>query len=130
MEGKGKCFNAVKRALIPQCCQGRHRKIVCEAMLLGLLTSKEAEAAVQDAASLLPLPAIEEVKLTINDCERSKCDYSASLAGAFAAEVAAVAARAVTEVVHLTSSKTRFSGKSREDVAATKIQALLRGHQV
>ncbi|KAJ6793611.1 protein IQ-DOMAIN 1-like [Iris pallida] len=53
--------------------------------------------------------------------------YSVALASAVAAEAAAVAAQAAAEVVRLTKSA-RFSDRSKEEVAAIKIQTAFRGY--
>ncbi|RWW53329.1 hypothetical protein BHE74_00040184, partial [Ensete ventricosum] len=45
-----------------------------------------------------------------------------------AAEAAVVAAQAAAEVIRLTTLTTRLSGKSRQEIAATKIQAAFRGY--
>lgn len=76
-----------------------------------------------------PAPAVEDVKLTEAENEQSKHAYSVALATAVAAEAAVAAAQAAAEVVRLTAA-TRFSGKSREEVAAIKIQTAFRGFMV
>ncbi|XP_010253551.1 PREDICTED: protein IQ-DOMAIN 1-like [Nelumbo nucifera] len=74
-----------------------------------------------------PPPPPEEVKLTEAENEQSKHAYSVALATAVAAEAAVAAAQAAAEVVRLTAV-TRFSGKSKEEVAAIKIQTAFRGY--
>lgn len=76
-----------------------------------------------------PAPPIEDVKLTEAENEQSKHAYSVALATAVAAEAAVAAAHAAAEVVRLTTV-TRFSGKSKEEVAAIKIQTAFRGYLV
>lgn len=61
--------------------------------------------------------------------DQSKHAYSVALASAVAAEAAAVAAQAAVEVVRLTKSA-RFSGRSKEEAAAIKIQTAFRGYMV
>nr|CAD1817563.1 unnamed protein product [Ananas comosus var. bracteatus] len=77
-----------------------------------------------------PIPAeeIKEVRLTSAENEQNKHVYSVALASAVAAEAAAVAAQAAAEVVRLTAT-TRVSAKSREEVAAIKIQTAFRGYK-
>lgn len=74
-----------------------------------------------------PPPPIEDVKLAEN--EQSKHAYSVALATAVAAEAAVAAAQAAAEVVRLTTV-THLSGKSKEEVAAIKIQTAFRGYLV
>lgn len=61
--------------------------------------------------------------------EEDKHAYSVALASAVAAEAAAVAAQAAAEVVRLTAT-TRVPGKSRDEIAAVKIQTAFRGYKV
>lgn len=61
--------------------------------------------------------------------EQSKHAYSVAFATAKAAEAAVAAAQAAAEVVRLTSAA-RYSGKSKEEIAAIRIQTAFRGHLV
>lgn len=72
------------------------------------------------------LPPPEEVKPIEVETTDS---YSVALATAAAAEAAVAAAQAAAEVVRLTSVN-RFPGKSKEEVAAIKIQTVFRGYTV
>ena len=76
--------------------------------------------------SILP---IEEVKLADAENEQSKHAYSVAIATAVAAEAAVAAAQAAAEVVRLTTIP-RYSGKSKEEIAAIKIQTAFRGYLV
>ena len=76
-----------------------------------------------------PAPPIEDVKLAEAENEQSKHAYSVALATAVAAEAAVAAAHAAAEVVRLTTVA-HFSGKSKEEVAAIKIQTAFRGYLV
>lgn len=76
--------------------------------------------------SVLP---IEEVKLADAENEQSKHAYSVAIATAVAAEAAVAAAQAAVEVVRLTTIP-RYSGKSKEEIAAIKIQTAFRGYMV
>lgn len=69
------------------------------------------------------------MKLIEAENEQSKHAYSVALATAAAAEAAVAAAHAAAEVVRLTSVA-RYSGKSREEIAAIRIQTAFRGHLV
>lgn len=61
--------------------------------------------------------------------DQSKHAYSVAVATAAAAEAAAAAAQAAAEVVRLTTP-TEIPGKSREEIAAIKIQTAFRGYLV
>ncbi|KAL0376180.1 UNVERIFIED_CONTAM: protein IQ-DOMAIN 1 [Sesamum calycinum] len=74
-----------------------------------------------------PLPPVEEVKLTEVEDEQTKHAYSVAVATAAAAEAAVAAAQAAAEVVRLTTV-TQFVGKSKEEVAAIRIQTAFRGY--
>lgn len=82
-----------------------------------------------------PLPQHEEVNLNNVENEQSEHAYSVVDATAVAAEAAGAAgaadaaAHAAAEVVQLTTV-TRFAGKSKEEVAAIKIQTAFRGYLV
>ncbi|KAJ8478068.1 hypothetical protein OPV22_021795 [Ensete ventricosum] len=124
MVREGQWFTTVKRALIPQCCQRDLGRSVGKSKLSDSLLSNELEA---NAAQLLPVP-VEDVELTVKEDEHSNHTYSVALASVVAAEAAVVAAQAAAEVIRLTTLTTRLSGKSRQEIAATKIQAAFRGY--
>ncbi|KAL3520613.1 hypothetical protein ACH5RR_018762 [Cinchona calisaya] len=90
-----------------------------------------AEAAVATAKVALETPTVpstlEEMKLTEAENEQNKHAYSVALATAVAAEAAVAAAKAAAEIVRLTAAA-RYSGKSEEEIAAVKIQAVFRGY--
>ncbi|KAK4437725.1 protein IQ-DOMAIN 1 [Sesamum alatum] len=74
-----------------------------------------------------PLPPLEDVKLAEVENEQTKQVYSVAVATAVAAEAAVAAAQAAAEVVRLTTAN-QFVGKSREEVAAIRIQTAFRGY--
>ena len=74
-------------------------------------------------------PPLEEVQLIEAEEEQTKHAYSVAVATAAAAEAAVAAAQAAAEIVRLTSV-TPFTGKSKEEVAAIKIQTEFRGYRV
>lgn len=76
-----------------------------------------------------PSTALEDVKISEADDEQTKHAYSVAIATAKAAEAAVAAAQAAAEVVRLTAVP-RYSGKSREEIAAIKIQTTFRGYLV
>ncbi|CAL0333411.1 unnamed protein product [Lupinus luteus] len=90
---------------------------------------KDSEPAFEIApvAVAPPLPAIEDVKLAEAENEQSKHAYSLALATAVAAGAAVAAAQAAAEVVRLTSMP-HYHGKTKEEIAAIKIQTAFRGY--
>ncbi|KAI4385725.1 hypothetical protein MLD38_003720 [Melastoma candidum] len=68
-------------------------------------------------------------KLVQVEEEQSNHAYSVVLATAVAAEAAVAAAQAAAEVIRLTSVA-GYSGKSKEEIAAIKIQTVFRGYMV
>lgn len=71
----------------------------------------------------------EEAKFTEVEDEQNKHAYSVAVATAVAAEAAVAAAQAAAEVVRLTAVP-RTPGRSKEEVAAIKIQTAFRGYLV
>ncbi|KAF3786399.1 IQ-DOMAIN 1 protein [Nymphaea thermarum] len=75
-------------------------------------------------------PRVPTEEMKFSEAENSHA-YSVAVATAIAAEAAVAAAQAAAEVVRLTTASVpRFSGKRREDMAATKIQTAFRGYLV
>ncbi|XP_031129302.1 protein IQ-DOMAIN 1-like [Ipomoea triloba] len=74
-----------------------------------------------------PVPPVEEVKPTEVEKEQTKHAYSVAVATVAAAEAAVAAAHAAAEVVRLTAPN-RFAGKSKEEIAAIRIQTAFRGY--
>ena len=75
------------------------------------------------------MPPIEDVTLAEAEDEQNKHAYSVAIATAVAAEAAVAAAQAAAEVVRLTTVG-HYHGKSKEDIAAIKIQTAFRGYLV
>ncbi|XP_076882032.1 protein IQ-DOMAIN 2-like [Bidens hawaiensis] len=73
------------------------------------------------------IPAPEEVKPVEVEDEQAKHALSVAAAAAAAAQAAAAAAQAAAEFVRL-AELTRYSGKSKEEIAAIKIQTTFRGY--
>ncbi|KAH6803979.1 IQ-domain 3 [Perilla frutescens var. frutescens] len=69
---------------------------------------------------------VEDAKLMEAENEQSRHAYSVALATAAAAEAAVAAAHAAAEVVRLTAAAR--SGKTKEEIAAIKIQTAFRGY--
>lgn len=68
-----------------------------------------------------------DVKLAAAHIEQSKHAHSLAVASQAAADAAVASAQAAIEVVRLTTPA-RFAGKSREEIAAIKIQTAFRGY--
>ncbi|KAJ0771486.1 putative IQ motif, EF-hand binding protein [Helianthus annuus] len=73
------------------------------------------------------IPPLEEVKPIEVEDEQAKHAYSVAAAAAAASQAAAAAAQAAAESVRL-AELTRYSGKSKEEVAAIRIQTTFRGY--
>ncbi|KAM3289982.1 protein IQ-DOMAIN 3 isoform X1 [Capsicum chacoense] len=95
------------------------------------LDSSNAETAlVVSAAPPFPLPSpppVEKMKLMEAENEQNKHACSVAIATAVAAEAAVAAAQAAAEVVRLTAAACN-SGKSKEEIAAIRIQKAFRGY--
>lgn len=72
---------------------------------------------------------IDDVKLTEAESEQNKHAISLAFAATVAAGAAVAAAQAAAEVVRLTSMPL-YPGKTKEDMAAIKIQTAFRGYLV
>ncbi|XP_010920914.2 protein IQ-DOMAIN 2 [Elaeis guineensis] len=133
MGRKSKWFGAVKRVFSPESKEKKSEKSKKKSVHE---TSKNSDpspseplenAAPVSAPPPPPLPQHEEVKVVEAENEQNNHACSVVLATAAAAEAAAAAAQAAAEVVRLTTVA-RFPGKSREEVAAIKIQTAFRGY--
>ncbi|KAL6977255.1 Protein IQ-DOMAIN 3 [Sarracenia purpurea var. burkii] len=132
MGKKGSWIAAVKKALSPESKEKKDKKAhKSKSRWFGKQRSLDSSGSPPpETAVSVPLnPPIEEVKLTRAENEQNKHAYSVALATAAAAEAAVAAAQAAAEVVRLTAA-VRYSGKSKEEVAATKIQTAFRGYLV
>ncbi|KNA03563.1 hypothetical protein SOVF_207950 [Spinacia oleracea] len=89
-------------------------------------TTLPPQATVQ-AQVVVPTPEPAKVS-SVTDKEQTKHAYSVALATAKAAEAAVAAAQAAAEVARLTATAPPFAGKSKEEVAAIKIQTAFRGY--
>ncbi|KAL3649786.1 hypothetical protein CASFOL_006189 [Castilleja foliolosa] len=116
MGKKGKWFHAVKKVFSCESNKNRQKN----KRSIDLASSSTKNAVVNHSP-------IEEVKLIEAEIEQNRHAYSVALATAAAAEAAAVAANAAAEVVRLTAG-TGYLGKSKEDIAAIKIQTAFRGY--
>ncbi|XP_068636510.1 protein IQ-DOMAIN 3-like [Aristolochia californica] len=121
-------FSAVKKALSPESKEKKEpsTKKSKKKWAFGKSKNSNSCSSSLETVSVPPVPT-EEVKLTEAENEQNKHAYSVALATAAAAEAAVAAAQAAAEVVRLTTV-TRYSGKSKEEVAAIKIQTAFRGY--
>ncbi|KAJ4971223.1 hypothetical protein NE237_004322 [Protea cynaroides] len=132
MGKKGNWFVAVKKAFSPESKEKKDKK--SKKKWFGKQKHHDPTVSSVETATVPPAPATppspprpQEVKLTEEENEQNKHAYSVALASAVAAEAAVAAAQAAAEVVRLTTA-VRFSGKSKEEVAAIKIQTAFRGY--
>lgn len=126
MGRKGNWFSSVKKAFGPESKEKKGQKSnKSDKKWFGKDKSPVSSSSPSEIVTvphpLLPPP--EEVKPIEVETTDS---YSVALATAAAAEAAVAAAQAAAEVVRLTSVN-RFPGKSKEEVAAIKIQTVFRG---
>uniref|UniRef100_A0A7N0ZV29 Uncharacterized protein n=1 Tax=Kalanchoe fedtschenkoi TaxID=63787 RepID=A0A7N0ZV29_KALFE len=129
MGKKGSWFSKVKKALTPHSKENTEQKLQ-KPKKKWFVKQKEIpppSAAAENAASVSGPPYPENVNFSGAENEQSKHAYSVALATAAAAEAAVAAAQAAAEVVRLTSVS-RYIGKTREEVAAIRIQTAFRGH--
>ncbi|CAK9152222.1 unnamed protein product [Ilex paraguariensis] len=130
MGKKGNWFSAVKKALSPDSKEKKDKKTRKSKRWFGKHKSLDLDSSTADTALAVPTslsPPVEEVKLTEAENEQSNHAYSVAFATAVAAEAAVAAAQAAAEVVRLTTAA-RYSGKSKEEIAAIKIQTAFRGY--
>ncbi|KAK4424111.1 protein IQ-DOMAIN 1 [Sesamum alatum] len=135
MGRKGSWFSSVKKALSPDSKEKKAEKAnKSKQKWFGKEKPSVSYSPTPDPVELPdpdPLPPVEEVKSTEVEAEvedeQTKHAYSVAVATAAAAEAAVAAAQAAAEVVRLTTV-TRFEGKSKEEVAAIRIQTAFRGY--
>ncbi|KAK6121485.1 hypothetical protein DH2020_044776 [Rehmannia glutinosa] len=131
MGKKGGWFSSVKKALSPN-SKGKKAEKANKSKKKWFDKEKPSVSHSSNPESVEvshshPLPPSEDVKLTDLENEQSKNAYSVAIATAAAAEAAVAAAQAAAEVVRLTTDN-RFTGKSKEEIAAIKIQTAFRGY--
>ncbi|KAI3448003.1 hypothetical protein Pfo_004668 [Paulownia fortunei] len=131
MGRKGKWFSSVKKALSPDSKEKKAEKAnKSKKKWFGKEKPSVSDSPNPESVEVShphPLPPLEEAKLTEVENEQTKHAYSIAVATAAAAEAAVAAAQAAAEVVRLTTV-TQFAGKSKEEVAAIKIQTAFRGY--
>lgn len=136
MGRKGNWFSSVKKALSPESKEKTGQKSnKSKKKWFGKQKHLGLESTSSETVTVPPLPQQEEVNLNNVENEQSEHAYSVAVATAVAAEAAGAAvvaapvaaAHAAAEVVQL-PTVTRFAGKSKEEVAAIKIQTAFRGY--
>ncbi|KAG9138944.1 hypothetical protein Leryth_007555 [Lithospermum erythrorhizon] len=131
MGRKGNWFSSLKKALSPDSKGKRDKKArksnqknVAKGTVLAFDPSTSDVEAVGHPQPHSPVP---EEKLTEMENEQTKHAYSVAVATAAAAEAAVAAAHAAAEIVRLTAAP-QYTGKSKEEVAAIKIQTAFRSY--
>ncbi|XP_009593794.1 protein IQ-DOMAIN 3-like isoform X2 [Nicotiana tomentosiformis] len=128
MGKKGSWFSAVRKALGSSNKKKDKKKQKSEKWS-GKQRSGELDSSNAETASVSPAPPhpVEQTKLMEAENEQNKHAYSVAIATAVAAEAAVAAAHAAAEVVRLTAAAC-ISGKSKEEIAAIRIQTAFRGY--
>ncbi|THG12857.1 hypothetical protein TEA_028465 [Camellia sinensis var. sinensis] len=126
MGKNGSWISAVKKALSPD-SKAKKDKKTHKSKNKWIGKRKSPYPGSPPKETVLAITPIEDVKLTEAENEQNKHAYSVAIATAVAAEAAVAAAQAAAEIVRLTA-KARYSGKSKEEVAAIKIQTAFRGY--
>ncbi|KAE9592462.1 hypothetical protein Lal_00028465 [Lupinus albus] len=126
MGKKGSWFSAVKKAFSSESRKDK-KSHKSKKKSSGLHKDSEPASEVAPVAVAPSLPPIQDVKLAEAENEQSRHAYSLALATAVAAGAAVAAAQAAAEVVRLTSMP-HYHGKTKEEIAAIKIQTAFRGY--
>ncbi|KAJ4844734.1 hypothetical protein Tsubulata_016295 [Turnera subulata] len=129
MGRKGKWFASVKKAFSPNSKRKKEQKLdnsekkpfVEQHQLDPDTTSSE------NVRQLSPPPQPEELKLVEVTNEHNNHAYSPPLSTDIAAEPEVTAPQTTVEVVHL-AKPNKYAGKSKEELAAIKIQTAFRGY--
>ncbi|GAB2222749.1 hypothetical protein Droror1_Dr00016873 [Drosera rotundifolia] len=131
--GKKGWFSAVKKVLSPdpkeKKDQSSQKTQKSKKRWFGKHKSGEAASLSNEAVEAVAVPTeiIDERKIVEEENEQNEHAYTVALATTAAAEAAVAAVQAAAEVVRLTTIS-RFTGKSKEEVAAIKIQTAFRGY--
>ncbi|KAK4436055.1 protein IQ-DOMAIN 1 [Sesamum alatum] len=130
MGRRGSWFSAVKKAISCEPKEKREKKSRKSVTWLGKERSIDVDSSKPENAAVV-VPAAhsptEDVKLKEAESEQNRHAYSVALVTAMAAEAAVAAAHAAAEVVRMRAAACT-SGKTKEEVAAIKIQTAFRGY--
>ncbi|XP_045818355.1 protein IQ-DOMAIN 3-like isoform X2 [Trifolium pratense] len=120
MGKKGSWFSAVKKVFSHDSRKDKKSK-------KSKKKSTQKDLEVESEEAQVVVPQIEDVKLSEVENEQNKQAISLAFATAAAAGAAVAAAKAAAEVVRLTSMP-HFPAKTKEELAAIKIQTAFRGY--
>lgn len=126
MGRKGNWLSSIKKALSPSSKEKRSQKSKKKTSVEEKSLEPPVVPIVEPVNSYQVPPPEEHKPIEVED-EQTKHAYSVAVAAAAAAQAAAAAAHAAAESVRL-AEMTRYSGKSKEEVAAIKIQTAFRGY--
>ncbi|KAL5807245.1 hypothetical protein ACOSQ4_029978 [Xanthoceras sorbifolium] len=128
MGRKGKWFSSVKKALSPDSKEKKDQKSKKKwfGKQTDIVSNSSAVEAVKTPPPPIPLQP-EEVK--VSEAENEQRNLTATVAATTAVPVQdpVAASQTVKEVVQITTN-TRFQGKSKEEIAAIRIQTAFRGY--
>ncbi|WOL01923.1 protein IQ-DOMAIN 1 isoform X2 [Canna indica] len=127
MGKKAKWFGAVKKVFSPESKKKKEERLKkkLESETSNPAVSLEGTAREVVPPSSLPHPAEDKDEVVEIENEQSK--NPSSVATSAATEPIVTPAEATTAIIHLAST-TKFTGKTREEIAAIKIQTAFRGH--
>lgn len=139
MERKGSWFSSVKKVLSPDSKGKKAKKASKSKKCFGKEKPPVSDSSIPDAAEIIhphgnfhppSPPPVEALKSA--DVENEQTNHALSVAAATAAAAeataaAAAATKAAAEVARLTKAN-QFAGKSKEEVAAIRIQTAFRGY--
>ncbi|KAJ6742585.1 IQ-DOMAIN 5-RELATED [Salix viminalis] len=128
MGRKGKWFSNVKKALSPDSTEKKDQKSnKSKKKWFGKQQLDLDSTSLENATMQSPPPQPEEVKLIETTNEENQHAYSVPVVTAAVAEHAPITAQTSTEVFQQTKVN-KYVGKSKEEVAAIKIQTAFRGY--
>ncbi|KAJ6699126.1 BINDING PROTEIN putative-RELATED [Salix purpurea] len=128
MGRKGKWFSNVKKALSPDSTEKKDQKSnKSKKKWFGKQQLDLDSTSLENVTMQSPPPQPEEVKLIETTNEENQQAYSVPVVTAAVAEHAPITAQTSTEVFQQTKVN-KYVGKSKEEVAAIKIQTAFRGY--
>ncbi|XP_071734756.1 protein IQ-DOMAIN 2-like [Rutidosis leptorrhynchoides] len=130
MGKKNQWMSSIKKALSPSSKEKKSQKLKQKAYTDGRPLEPPVVPVVEPTINSYQIPPQEEVDSIEVEDEQAKHAYSVAVAAAAAAQAAAAAAaaaQAAAESVRI-AELNRYSGKSKEEVAAIKIQTAFRGY--
>lgn len=131
MGKKGSWFCALKRTLSYESKEKKDKKNNKSKRWSGKQKSLDLDSSnAEENAPVVPAPdgPVDELKLIETEDEQNRHAYSVALATAVAAEAAVAAAQAAAAEVFRLTTAARNLGKTKEELAAIKIQTAFRGY--